>query len=67
MKVNLFHAPYVDEDGQSRQRLSAVLTGFDPDAGDRELVDSLAKGIREIESGEARVLALPDDIEVGWL
>jgi hypothetical protein len=66
MKIDLFHAPYVDDEGQGRHRLAALVTTHDPE-DEREMIDSPSVAIKSLEAGETRVLAVPSDVEVGWL
>lgn len=65
MKLSLFHAPYVDDAGMDRMRLSGVLTGADP-CDDlvliRQIQDALARC-----SEKSTVLVVDDSIEVEWL
>lgn len=65
MKLSLFHAPYVDEDGRGRMRLSGLLTGADPEA-DQELIKDVKAALVKC-ANETTLLVVADEIEVGWL
>lgn len=65
MLLRLFHAPYVDEDGTDRMRLSGVLTGADPES-DKDVIDRVRSALVEC-SEKTTLLVVGQGIEVEWL
>lgn len=63
--LRLFHAPYVDDDGVDRMRLSGVLTGADPDR-DGATITSVREALVKC-TRETTLLVVDENIDVEWL
>jgi hypothetical protein len=66
MKVQLFHAPYVDADGSERRRLCAAITGCSS-SGDGDRLRRISEAIEGL-GDSLHVTAFEDpDVVVEWL
>ena len=64
MKIKLFRAPYVDDEGASRERICAAILNSAEDGFPLEDIDNLAKAL---EDGKRVLVFEHEDIEVEWL
>lgn len=63
MKIRLFKAPCVDDEGVDREKVCAAVIGYDSDVLSLADLDALTSAL---DKGE-RLLVFEDDIDLAWL